>query len=719
MSGTTFPTVDVTPSRASRPAREDDTITLEPVPAPEAAVPHSRFRGDIEGLRAVAVGLVLLYHAGLPFLPGGYVGVDVFFVISGFLITTQLLSEVRRTGSLSLTGFYARRAKRLFPGAVTVLVASMVLVRLFTPKIRWEEIGGDIVASALYVVNWRLADRSVDYLAEDSQPSPVQHFWSLAVEEQFYFVWPLLILAVVLIARRLRRGHGPILWIGLAAVAVPSFVWALLETARSPEQAFFITTTRMWELAIGAGVALGAGGLARMRRTPALLLGWAGLAAIVTAALVFTSRTPWPGYAAALPTLGTAAVIAAGFAVTRGGPETVLGTSPFRWVGALSYSLYLWHWPLLVIAPEIWDGDAMTRGLLVVLASVVPAWITYRWIENPIRHSKSVSRSPKLALSIGANLTLAGVVSGLVLLLFVANAAVPVNGAAPPGAAVLKADPRDDPAGRPQDRVDLMMPDPLRAVDDVPHSDRTNCIQQLTKAVVNTCSYGNPQGAVKVAVTGDSKVTQWMPALEVLAARNDWNLVVYAKSSCSLTTAIVADKYDKPYDTCTSWNRDVLPRLVAEKPDYVITSQASPAAIGPSGELSVDLMVAGMRESWAALIGVGAEIIVVADNPHPGMNVYECVEEHPTELSQCTYSRDRRDTKGGYSTQVIAVKDQPHVRMIDLYDAICPTERCAPVIGNVLVYRAGSHVTATYVRTMTPRLAAALTAAGLPAESGS
>ena len=680
----------------------------------------SRFRGDVEGLRAVAVGLVLLHHSGVGLVSGGFAGVDVFFVISGFLITTQLVSEVDRTGRISLPKFYARRAKRILPAAAIVLLATAILVRLFVPRIRWEEIGGDIIGSALYVVNWRLAGRSVDYLAEDSQPSPVQHFWSLAVEEQFYLVWPLLILIAVVAARLMHTTARHTLWVGLAVVAIPSFAWALIETAHSPASAFFVTTTRMWELSIGAAVALGAGLFSRIPRGWAIVIGWLGLGAIAMSGIVVTERTPWPGYAALLPTLGSAAVIVAGFAVTRGGPSSLLGTRPFLWVGGLSYSLYLWHWPLINIAEAHWGPLSVGQGLAVAAASLAPAWLTFKLLENPLRYSRAISRSARLALSVGANFTLAGVAAGLVLVL-AASATVQNPGRGVDtealGAAVLAADPRGDPAGRSPDSVGYITPDPVDAVRDIPDAYGDGCHQNKADAAVLSCTYGNPDSPIEIAVVGDSKVAQWLPALQVLASRNNWKLVVYTKSSCSFSSAITPDNDGKPYAACTEWNRLLLDRLTRlDTPNYVITSQGSAKAVTESGELSVDAMVDGLRTSWAALAKVGIEVVVIADNPQPGLNVYECVEEHRDALTSCTYGKSRLTSSGAYVTQIKAVQRRDHVKIVDLFDAICPVDPCSPVIGNVLVYRQGAHITATYVKTLTPRLAKALTHEGLRAE---
>ncbi|GAA1293628.1 acyltransferase family protein [Planotetraspora silvatica] len=675
----------------------------------EGETRSSRFRGDIEGLRAVAVGLVLLYHAGLPFIHGGFVGVDVFFVISGFLITTQLLSEMDRTGTVSLVRFYARRAKRLLPAAGVVLVATALLTWLFIPDTRWKEIGGDIAGSALYVVNWRLAARSVDYLAEDSQPSPVQHFWSLAVEEQYYLVWPLLILLAILAAKMIKNRTRPALWTGLLLVIVPSFAWSLIETAQSPASAFFVTTTRMWELGVGAAVALAAGACARLPRMAALVIGWAGLAAIAVSGLFYTENIAWPGYAAALPVIGAASVIAAGFAVTRGGPASLLGVRPMRWIGGLSYSLYLWHWPLIVVATVYFDGLSTYKGLAVVAVSIVPAWLTYRTVESGFRHSAAISRSARLALSLGANFTLIGVAAGIVLVLAVPAVGGPGAKTAL-GAAVLRDDPRGDPAGAVVDHVDWMTPLPTEATKDIDLTFRDNCLQGEGKTAVVTCRYGDPKGPITVAVVGDSKVAQWTSALEPLAKQNGWRMVTYLKSACSFSMAVI----ETEGQTCRAWGANVLKRLQADPPDWVVTSQSDTQGRDAAGKFTEQAMVVGLRDMWGRLRAMGSKVMVIANNPHPGKNVYECVAKNPDKLSACSFDRKEYDSSSAV-TQHTAAKGMKGVEVVDLFDAICPTERCPAVIGNVLIYRQGSHLTDTYIRSMTPRLAKALTKAHLRA----
>jgi len=674
---------------------------------------RSGFRPDVEGLRAVAIGLVVLYHAGVSRLPGGFVGVDVFFVISGFLITGLLIKELERTGTISLSRFYARRAKRLLPAAATVLLATTALTALVLPQIRWRDTGGDIVSAALYVVNWRLAGRSVDYLAEDTAPSPVEHFWSLAVEEQYYLVWPLLLILVTWWARRRGRSLGTSLSIGLALVAVPSLLWSVYQTSYEPAAAFFITTTRMWELAIGGGVAIAATRLARMPRPVATLLGWTGLAAVAVAGMIFSVHTPWPGYAAAVPTLGSAAVIAAGFAAGGTGPVVLLCTRPFQWVGALSYSIYLWHWPVLVAATAHWGPLSLKRGLAVAALSVVPAWVTYRLVENPLRHSPVISRSPRLALSLGANFSLIGVVAGLGLVLALPSiSGAGQGGRFALGATILSAHPRNDPAGAPVDEVAYITPDPLHATEDVPDLYHDHCQQGFASSKPTSCVYGREDAPTTVALVGDSKAVQWLPALQILAQARDWRIITYTKARCSFAQVELTVE-GRPWPACSAWNAKVLDRLVGhDRPDFVVTSQGRRTAANGQGD-PLEMMVSGLRATWSTLTAAGVEVFVLKDSLQPFMPLYACVAENPHRLTRCTYDRERGIAASAGPTQALAAIGMDGVHVIDMTDAICPTVRCASVIGNVLVYRQGSHLTATYVESLAPRLGQELASAGL------
>jgi peptidoglycan/LPS O-acetylase OafA/YrhL len=660
---------------------------------------------------------VLPYHAGLMLFPGGFVGVDVFFVISGFVITGQLLKEVDRTGRVSLVGFYARRAKRLLPAACLVLAATAAMVWAWVPKIRWETTGGDIVASALYFVNWRLADRSVDYLQEHVTPSAVQHYWSLSVEEQFYFVWPLLLLGAVLLAARFGVRRKPALLLGLAVVAAPSLSWSVWMSIHSPERAYFVTTTRMWEFTIGAAVAILAAYLDRMPRGLGIALSWTGLAMVLVSARVYEHTMTWPGVYAALPTLGAGLMIAGGVAAGSAGPVKLIGNRFMLFIGYLTYSLYLWHWPLLIVAREHsaasgGGGISVPVGLAIVAFSIVPAWLTFHLVENPIRSSAFATLHARVGLSIGANFTLAGVVAGLALVLGVAATIAPVTGDAA-GAAVLSSDPIRDPDGRPANTVSGgIVPDPLLAPKDVPDLYASGCQVAVEDTQPTSCTYGQEDAHLTIAIVGDSKAAQWVPAFQLLAAQKDWRIETYTKSACQFAT-VTTSLDGQPYDTCRTWVDNVLAELTGpDRPDVVVTAGQRDSGFDSEGELSHDAMQSALVSTWGQLRAAGVKVVSLSDTPQTGMEVYACVSEHPSDLTACTYDKASGVEESGHAIQKAAA-EEAHVPFIDLTDWICPEERCAPVIGNVLVYRQGSHITKTYIETLAPRLSSQLAKVGV------
>ncbi|MER7891438.1 acyltransferase family protein [Micromonospora sp. NPDC094482] len=694
---------------------------------PEAS-PRAGFRGDVEGLRALAVVLVLVGHAGQQLVPGGFVGVDVFFVISGFLITGLLVDEVNRTGRLSLTGFYARRAKRLLPAAVVVLIASLLLTFAFLPRTRWSATGWDVVFSGLYSMNWRLAEQSVDYLASNRAPSILQHFWSLGVEEQFYLVWPLLLAAAVWVGRR-RHARTGYLLLALALVAVPSFAWSVWLTSDNPARAYFVTTTRMWELALGGFLALLAGNLRRLPRLAAAVLAWCGLAAIVASAFLLTEDSAFPGYLALAPTLGTAAVIAGGLAAGGVGPATLLAVRPVRAIGAISYSLYLWHWPLLVVAEARFGELTTAAGLAVAAFSVVPAALTYRFIENPIRMSATLAWEPARSLQLGAVCTGLSLLAGLafqltvwppasppappVLAAPITGTGAPVAAASPTvlGAAALGSSPASSDAGVPADRVGPFVPDPLVASKDGPDAWQGGCHADQRSSAVRSCQYGDPNASFTVALAGDSHAAQWLPALQRVAVSNKWRLKSYTKSSCPFVEGVVALD-NRPYPSCTEWNEKLRTALTgAERPNVLVVSTSFYVMVRDGEPVTSQAQAAFadvLRRTWAATAAAGIPVIVLRDTPYHDMDIAECVSANPRKLTRCASPRDKVLAAGGGPAHETAARDNDKVHLVDLNAAICPRARCAPVIGGVLVYRDNNHITATYAATLAPRLAAAL-----------
>jgi len=371
-----------------------------------------RHRSDIQGLRAVAVLLVALGHAGVPGLTGGYVGVDVFFVLSGFLITGLLLSEALETGRVSLVRFYVRRARRILPAAVLTLAVTTIAAQHLLNFVRARDVVTDSIWASFFAANVHFAALGSDYFQQGQPPSPIQHFWSLSVEEQFYLVWPsLLVLALFGVARgHARRGR---LLLVIAAAGVASLAWSIHVTAATPSSAYFSTPARAWELALGAGLAVAAPALARLPAYAHVLLGWAGLTAVACAAALFSGSTSFPGYAALLPAVGAALVIVAGeHRLSVGRP---LSVAPLRYVGDRSYAFYLWHWPVLVIAALYAGHDLSLATKLVLLAGAFGlSIVSYALVESPLRSRRWPTPVGGLAwpASAAAVLAVAFVVSG-------------------------------------------------------------------------------------------------------------------------------------------------------------------------------------------------------------------------------------------------------------------------------------------------------------------
>jgi peptidoglycan/LPS O-acetylase OafA/YrhL len=362
-----------------------------------------RFRSDIEGLRAIAVLLVVLYHAHVPSLTGGYVGVDVFFVISGFLITGLLVREWSERRSVSLVRFYGRRARRILPAASIVVLFTMFASYRWLGFLRGNTIASDGKWAAVFLANIHFALVHLSYFASQAPPSPLQHMWSLAVEEQFYVVWPTLFLAICLVRR--RSDPRLRLAVALSAVVVGSLVWSVVETTQNRTWAYFSPLPRAWELAIGGLVAVASGVIIRIPSRVAIGLGGLGLAGVIVSAFIYNDATRYPGLAVALPVLATALVIVAGSASNRGLAERLLGLGSLQWLGKRSYSLYLWHWPVLIIAAERTNKPlSLSQNLSLVLVALLASMITYRLVENPIRFSRALLSRPALAIALGLGL---------------------------------------------------------------------------------------------------------------------------------------------------------------------------------------------------------------------------------------------------------------------------------------------------------------------------
>ncbi|MDA2804164.1 acyltransferase family protein [Nocardiopsis suaedae] len=663
-----------------------------PTTAPTAPAPR-RFFPEVQGLRALAVGLVVAYHIDKDLLPGGYIGVDVFFVISGFLITTLLLREAREKGRVSLSGFYIRRVRRILPAATAVLAVTGAAAVLLLPSAQLLDTAKQILASAAYVQNLLLARESVDYLAAGSAESPVQHFWSLAVEEQFYLVWPLLFIGWTALPGHLRRARA--LLLGGGGVIAVSFAFSVWTTLNDPSPAYFLPQTRMWELAVGGVLAI----VLTYRRLPERVragLGWAGLLAVIASAATYDDAVAFPGWAAALPVLGTAAVIAAGHTTGPLSTYRLLSAAPARFVGDISYALYLWHWPLIVFTLAATGSHSLglAGGLAVAAGSVLLAWATKVAVEDPVR-TGGLLKTGRSALAFAVAAVLAAATVSAVQYGHVqAKRNVAFDPAVHVGPQALS-----DPAPEGDAAADIY-PSPVDALDDLPSVYDDDCQAMPGDRAADPCVYGPEDADVQVAVVGDSHAAHWVPAVRGVAEEHGWRVSTFTKSSCPFTAETVtrASDDDRPYEECADWNEDVVDQLTGGvEPDLVFTSARSSAASAQAGggEEGKRRIAEGMAEQWAAVEEAGGSVVAIADTPSQRARVPECVELNPDDPSVCAKERD--DALDEEDPQLMAAEmDGAGAKVVDLNDRLCTDDRCPAVVGNVLVYRDSHHLTATY-----------------------
>lgn len=366
--------------------------------------PSQRYRRlDIQGLRAIAVLIVILDHVGMPGFPGGFVGVDVFFVISGYVITRMLLRKTTTSWRGWFLDFYAKRARRIVPAATVVIVLTVIATFEFTNFLRGARVLPDATATSLFLANFHFIATGTDYARLGADPSPLQHYWSLAVEEQFYLVLPLLMILTTVLAARLRRVTLPQLLFGiLVAIMAVSYLYSILLTPINATAAFFSPLTRAWELAIGCLIAVAQPWLAaKISRSASTVLCWSGLVAIAWSVIFLDDTSRFPGWIAAVPVLGAAAFIVAGMHAQRTVPAIVLGSRVPRYIGDISYSLYLVHWPVFTITAVVVGADfTLPMQLLLVGATFVGAAVMYHAFENPIRRSSVLATRPWLSLAI-------------------------------------------------------------------------------------------------------------------------------------------------------------------------------------------------------------------------------------------------------------------------------------------------------------------------------
>ncbi|HEX4344629.1 MAG TPA: acyltransferase family protein [Solirubrobacteraceae bacterium] len=675
---------------------------------------HDAYRPQLDGIRAVAVILVILFHLGYGWMTGGFIGVDVFFVLSGYLITGLLVDELTRSGRVDLAHFYARRVRRLLPAAVLVVAVVLVAAVGLLDRVDQASAGGDATFSALYSVNWRFAFAGGDYFAPGDVPSPLIHFWSLAVEEQFYVVWPALLLGLWALGKRWRKdrpnagGSGVLLGAVLGLTAVSAALSVLL--APGPVT-YYGTHTRAYQLLAGAALAIAArrylarapgsdDGSTRLRAGGAVL-GVAALATLGTLAVEIPDSQNYPGLAGLAVTAAGVALIAALDLMGRHPLRRLAGARLPAAIGRLSYSLYLWHWPTIVFLPLFakrhhiaWLGHKPA----VVVAMTAFALLSYRLWERPIRF-RVWRRAPERRVVLAGLATSAALAVTTVFALqaqtpFAAHALAAVTDLAQPGSCPYFARDWGDPAGA--------------------HA----CL--LRK--------GSPH-RLTVALVGDSHAQQWQPALLVLAQRYDLTIIRATRAGCAANDVTV-DRASDPLGTtgtgedCTKWRHRVYPDVVARyRPDLIFVATRSHVSAVLDGGKRVAPFTDAHRRLWSdgwdwtlrTLGSGGAHIVVSEILPTLPQRVPACLAAagHPTTTCDFPVSGDRQ--VGAYNAIVRGLAQRaPHVSIFDPTPIGCPGGVCRAMSGNIVVHRDDNHLSAAYVRSRADQFEAAMAKAGAP-----
>lgn len=663
-------------------------------------------RGDIQGLRAIAVGLVVLSHSHFPGVQGGFVGVDVFFVLSGFLITGLLIKESERSGRISIPGFYARRARRILPAASVVLIAVIVFTALVDTVTRLEVVIQDALWSAVFLANFHFADIGTDYFA-NQDPSPMQHYWSLAVEEQFYLVWPLLLMVLVL----LRSPHRVIL-LALSLIFVASLAWSIWSTAEAPVDAYFSSLSRAFELATGALLAALTPLISRIRDWHRTVLAVLGVVMVAIASLGFTDRTPFPSWYALIPVLGTAALLAAGTGKEIG-VNRLLGMQPMRHVGDLSFSIYLWHWPVLIIGDKhVPEGLVGTAGLL--LLTLVLSELSFFLVEQPFQHGKVPKVRGQWSLVLWP-VSLA-LVAGTA---FASNQygdwqlqqsreeaqryyvehpdalkeAKPTNVTASLRHSL---DLADDGAPLPPDLENLEHLG--RDIWQTPFP----CYASFDDSTSKVCPAGDTNADRTVVVFGDSHAGMWTPAVAALGEENGFKVIPLVKTGCG-PYDVAQNNKGEAFPTCTEFRDWAREKIVEIKPDAIVLAARGMLFMDHSDDRTDDeLWADGVAETVEDLSTLSPQVKVLGDIPTVPWEPRDCASDVDATMASCTAREKGREIHSNSITkEAVAGTDADYVPSTGL---ICVDNRCPLVVGDLLTYRDKAHLSLSWTKVITPKL---------------
>ena len=637
--------------------------------------PNRNYRPEIEGIRALAAILVAVYHIWLGNVSGG---VDVFFVVSGFLIITSLVKSYEKKGKIDFIGFWVNLTNRLFPLAFTVLFTVIIVCLFILPETRLNSTILDVFASALYFGNWKLAYDSVDYLAQHNEASPLQHFWAMSVQGQFYIIFPILFFISLFIFKNKKSVRQGFL-ITLIAVFILSLLYSVYMTNLNQPWAYFDTFTRMWEFSLGGILALLINNI-RLNKVMSFFAGWLGVIGLISCGIVLQVSTVFPGYAALYPTLSAVLILIAGNQGGSFGVHGILGSKLFVKLGSLSYGIYLWHWPLLIFYLIVSGSEKVSflNGMVIILISILLSHLTTRYIETPIREYPYYGNMQVAKTSFFIFAT-------VLLITFLwqgdnnfkqKHQAQVTN--------LIASNPASASTIMKNEMNVTFVPSTAQAKQDLPKMYKDGCHQNQNDAKVIECEYGNTKDFTStIALVGGSHSAHWLPALEEVAKDEKIRILSYTKSACRFTTTAK--------DSCKKWNEDVIKMLVDKKPNLVFTT-------ADTGQNQQPTVPQGFLEAWKQLDSKGLDVFAVRDNPWFNVDIPACVEKYGVDSKECWIERNKAVPAESPWSKLST--PPANVYYTDLTNEFCEKDYCKPTVNNILVYSDQSHITATFSRSL-------------------
>jgi peptidoglycan/LPS O-acetylase OafA/YrhL len=635
------------------------------------------FRTDIEGLRALAILLVVGFHIGIPGISGGFIGVDVFFVLSGYLITGLLVQEIEDCGRLEILQFYARRVRRLLPGAGLMIFSTLLAGYLLLSPLEQERLARAARATSVYLSNFYFLRHATDYFNANAQLNPLLHTWTLAVEEQFYILWPCFIV-LTFKANRSRKMTAYV----IVAVITFSLVYCIWQTDVRQPSAFFGSPARAWEFALG--------GLASLLPREKLLyfrpplgdllhrfLGWTGLTLVLASAVLFTDDMPVPGLLISIPVVGTAGLLLSGRVASKTGVGFLLSISPLQFIGRLSYSWYLWHWPILVLLKITMLGISLSGRILCAFGSLMVAMVSFAIFEKPIRSSPYFSKRTLLTLGMGAAIMVMGVGGSAILMISARDAAQ-----SPEKDAILR-------ASRPP-RV------------------YSGCFAPETAP--RECEFGRSDSSTTIVLFGDSHAAQWFSAFETIANGQGWRLITLLKSQCPPTEVPVYKPSLKRIDyECAIWREAALHRIRELHPQMVILGVAHGYFVKGGKGPSYGDWQEGMYKTFKILDEASARTVLLRNTPVPDFDVPSCLLRpslfHVEIQQHCSVLRESAFDENAFAAERKAAQSFHRVSIIDLVNDFCNESICPARLNGIVVYEDSDHISDDFARSLSAELA--------------